>query len=100
MQPLLSPAEREVIRTTRKELQKRLDAAATVAQTIRMTAPVVRQYRTLVFAPVLVVLSLWLYTLIFAFAACWFAHYALAELDRLRQLPPAGGTPLTVEAQA
>lgn len=27
------------------------DAAATVAQTIRMTAPVVRQYRTLVFAP-------------------------------------------------
>lgn len=32
VQPLLTPAEREAIRTTRKELQKRLDAAATVAR--------------------------------------------------------------------
>ena len=51
---------------------------------------------TLVFAPVLVVLSLWLYTLIFAFAACWFAHYALAELHRLRLAaapPPAAADP-------
>lgn len=42
---------------------------------------------TLVLAPLLVVFSLWLYTLVFAFAACWFAHFALAELQRLRQLP-------------
>ena len=40
---------------------------------------------TLVFAPVLVVVSVWLYTLVFAFAALWFAHFALAALQRLRQ---------------
>lgn len=48
---------------------------------------------TLIFAPLLAVLSVWLYTLIFAFSACWFAHFALAALDRLRnaaavQQPP------------
>jgi len=26
----------------------------------------------------------WLYTLVFAFAALWFAHYALAALQQLR----------------
>jgi hypothetical protein len=40
---------------------------------------------TLVMAPVLVVLSVWLYMLIFAFAALWFAHFALAALQRQRQ---------------
>lgn len=48
---------------------------------------------TLIFAPVLVLVSVWLYTLIFAFAALWFAHYALAALQRLRgqsgAAPPA-----------
>ena len=44
---------------------------------------------TLIFAPVLAVLSVWLYTLVFAFAACWFAHYLLADLERLRGLPSA-----------
>lgn len=39
---------------------------------------------TLIFAPLLVLLSVWLYTLVFAFAACWFAHFALAELQALR----------------
>lgn len=39
---------------------------------------------TLVFAPLLVVVSVWLYTLVFAFSALWFAHYALAALARLR----------------
>lgn len=39
---------------------------------------------TLVFAPLLAVVSVWLYTLVFAFAACWFAHYALAALQRQR----------------
>jgi hypothetical protein len=64
---------------------------------------------TLVLAPVLVVVSVWLYTLVFAFAALWFTHFALAALQRLRQqaevlpplppalpepeLLPAGGTP-------
>jgi Etoposide-induced protein 2.4 (EI24) len=39
---------------------------------------------TLVFAPVLIPLSVWLYTLVFAFGALWFVHYALAALRRLR----------------
>ncbi len=39
---------------------------------------------TLIFAPVLVVASVWLYTLVFAFAAAWFAHFALGALQRLR----------------
>jgi hypothetical protein len=39
---------------------------------------------TLIFAPVLVIVSVWLYTLIFAFASSWFAHYLLAALQRLR----------------
>jgi hypothetical protein len=46
----------------------------------------------LIFAPLLVIVSVWLYTLVFAFAACWFAHYALAELERLRgQAASPGG---------
>ena len=39
---------------------------------------------TLIFAPLLVMVSVWLYTLVFAFAALWFAHFALAALQRLR----------------
>lgn len=39
---------------------------------------------TLVLAPLLIVVSVWLYTLVFAFSALWFAHYALAALAKLR----------------
>lgn len=39
---------------------------------------------TLIFAPLLAVVSVWFYTLVFVFATCWFAHFALAELQRLR----------------
>jgi hypothetical protein len=38
----------------------------------------------LVLAPVLVVVSVWLYTLVFAFSALWFTHYGLAALQALR----------------
>jgi hypothetical protein len=38
----------------------------------------------LVFAPVLVPLAVWIYTLVFAFSALWFAHFALASLQALR----------------
>lgn len=37
-----------------------------------------------VFAPVLVPLAVWIYTLVFAFSALWFAHYALSALQTLR----------------
>jgi hypothetical protein len=41
-------------------------------------------------APLLLPVSVWLYTLVFAFSSLWFAHFALAALHRLRQaaLPP------------
>lgn len=47
----------------------------------------------LVLAPVVIVLSVWLYTLVFAFASLWFAHYTLPRLDRLRGLPVGGASP-------
>jgi hypothetical protein len=40
---------------------------------------------TIVMAPILVPVSVWLYTLIFAFSSLWFAHYCLAALRDLRQ---------------
>jgi hypothetical protein len=39
---------------------------------------------TLIFAPLLIVFAVWIYTLVFAFAALWFAHYLLAALDAMR----------------
>ena len=38
----------------------------------------------LVFAPLLIVASVWLYTLVFAFSSLWFAHYLLEALERSR----------------
>jgi hypothetical protein len=52
---------------------------------------------TLIFAPILVVASVWLYTLVFAFAACWFAHFALAALARLRSQAVSAPVPASVE---
>jgi len=36
-------------------------------------------------APILILASIWLYTLVFAFSTLWFAHYALAALQDLRR---------------
>jgi hypothetical protein len=55
----------------------------------------------IVFAPVLVPAAVWIYTLVFAFSALWFAHFTLAALQALRRerepveiLPPVrGGMP-------
>ena len=47
---------------------------------------------TLIFAPLLAVVSVWLYTLVFAFASAWFAHFALAELQRLRTAEAAAAS--------
>ncbi len=63
---------------------------------------------TLVLAPVLVAVSLWLYTLVFAFSALWFAHYVLAALAALRReregeivaaAPPQGVIDVTPRAE-
>jgi hypothetical protein len=51
-------------------------------------------------APVLVPAAIWIYTLVFAFAALWFSHYCLAALQarRAAALPPAPTvTPLPAE---
>jgi Etoposide-induced protein 2.4 (EI24) len=40
---------------------------------------------TLVLAPVLMLVAIWLYTLVFAFSLLWFAHFALAALEDLRK---------------
>jgi hypothetical protein len=50
----------------------------------------------LAMAPVLVPVAIWVYTLVFAFSALWFAHYLLAALAALRaeELPPAPAAPL------
>lgn len=42
----------------------------------------------LVLAPLLVLVSLWLYLVVFALAAAWFAHYLLAELQAMRASVP------------
>ena len=51
-----------------------------------------------VLAPLLLALSVWLYTLVFAFSSLWFTHYGLAALQRLRaergtNMPMAEPTP-------
>jgi hypothetical protein len=58
----------------------------------------------IVFAPVLVPVAVWIYTLVFAFSALWFAHFALSALQALRRerepfevLPPARGGSRTLE---
>jgi hypothetical protein len=35
--------------------------------------------------------SVWLYTLVFAFSSLWFSHYLLAALQSLRAVPPEAG---------
>lgn len=45
---------------------------------------------TFVFAPFLILVSIWLYTLVFAFSSLWFAHFGLAALHALRRLPSPG----------
>lgn len=38
--------------------------------------------------PLLISVAVWIYTLVFAFASLWFAHYTLAALSALRQEQP------------
>jgi MFS family permease len=47
----------------------------------------------LIFAPVLIAVSVWLYTLVFAFSSLWFTHYLLAALQRLRLAGASSGVP-------
>ncbi len=49
----------------------------------------------LIFAPVLVVVAVWLYTLVFAFSTLWFTHYLLAALHGLRLAAERSATSVT-----
>lgn len=46
---------------------------------------------------VLVPLAIWIYTLVFAFSALWFAHYALSALQTLRAETGAENQPVPIE---
>lgn len=48
-----------------------------------------------VLAPLLVLVSVWLYTLVFAFGALWFAHYSLAALHQMRAIAAIRPAPAT-----
>jgi hypothetical protein len=61
----------------------------------------------LALAPILIIVAIWIYTLVFAFSSLWFAHYALAALQALRAeregellppLPAAAEVPLVERA--
>lgn len=54
---------------------------------------------TVLMAPVLVPLAIWIYTLVFAFAALWFAHFLLAALagERGQSPAPDGVAPLVAD---
>lgn len=43
--------------------------------------------------PILIPVAIWIYTLVFAFAALWFAHYGLAALAQLRGQPVPAAAP-------
>jgi hypothetical protein len=45
----------------------------------------------IVFAPVLVPVAVWIYTLVFAFSSLWYSHYALDALKLLRHEDDDGG---------
>ena len=47
---------------------------------------------TVVLAPMLIPLSVWLYTLVFAFSALWFVHYCLAAAAAHARAAAAAGT--------
>ena len=43
--------------------------------------------------PILVPTTIWIYTLVFAFSALWFCHYALSALEAMRKLAPPPQNP-------
>jgi len=52
----------------------------------------------LALAPFLVLVSIWLYTLVFAFSTAWFAHYALAALQARRAAEPVAESAVLIES--
>jgi Etoposide-induced protein 2.4 (EI24) len=56
---------------------------------------------TIVWAPFLVLMSIWLYTLVFTFCSLWFSHYCLHALQQLRlEQATAGKTAIATNTTA
>ena len=51
-----------------------------------------------IFAPFVVLLAIWLYTLVFAFSTAWFTHYALAALQTWRADEPVAESAVVIES--
>ena len=51
-----------------------------------------------IFAPFVVLLAIWLYTLVFAFSTAWFTHYALAALQAWRAAEPVAESAILLES--
>lgn len=51
-----------------------------------------------IFAPFVVLLAIWLYTLVFAFSTAWFTHYALAALQAWRADEPVAESAVLIES--
>lgn len=50
-----------------------------------------------VLAPFLILVTIWLYMLVFAFSTAWFAHYALAALQQMRAASAPPPEPVVLE---
>ena len=51
-----------------------------------------------IFAPFVVLLAIWLYTLVFAFSTAWFTHYALGALQAQRAAEPVAESAVLIES--
>ena len=51
-----------------------------------------------IFAPFVVLVAIWLYTLVFAFSTAWFTHYALAALQARRAAEPVAESAVLIES--
>lgn len=51
-----------------------------------------------IFAPFVVLVAIWLYTLVFAFSTAWFTHYALAALQASRASEPVAESAVLIES--
>lgn len=51
-----------------------------------------------IFAPFVIILAIWLYTLVFAFSTAWFTHFALAALQARRAAEPVAESAVLIES--
>jgi Etoposide-induced protein 2.4 (EI24) len=79
-----TPGERRQIQRESRWLLLAIGMAAGLLGALPSLVWVFTGVATLIFAPIVMVAAVWLYTLVFAFSTLWFAHFALARLQALR----------------